>query len=231
MYRALKEALSETSQAILPVSLLIIILQLVLSGIPLISTLQFVIGMVMVIAGLFLFLTGVKVALLPMGEMVGAQLPKLGSLILVLIFAFVLGFAVTVAEPHVQVLGYQVEMVSGDQISPAFLFLMVAIGVGLLIALAMLRLVLGFSYKVLLAISYLLILILSFLAPPAYVPIAFDAGGIITGPLLAPFILALGIGTVSVLGGRSSLANSFGLLGLAAAGPVIALMLMGVFMG
>ena len=146
MYRALKEALSETSQAILPVSLLIIILQLVLSGIPLISTLQFVIGMVMVIAGLFLFLTGVKVALLPMGEMVGAQLPKLGSLILVLIFAFVLGFAVTVAEPHVQVLAYQVDLVAGDQISPAFLVLMVAITWSF-IALAMLRLVLGFSYK------------------------------------------------------------------------------------
>jgi hypothetical protein len=94
----------------------------------------------------------------------------------------------------------------------------------------MLRLVLGFPYKTLLAISHLLILVLSFIAPPAYVPIAFDSGGIITGPLLVPFILALGIGTVSVLGGRSSLANSFGLLGLAAAGPVIALMLMGVFM-
>ncbi len=230
MLKLLKEAFSETSQAILPVSLLIIILQLLLAGIPLLSTLQFLIGMIMVIAGLFLFLTGVKVALLPMGEMVGAQLPKLGSVILVLIFAFVLGFAVTVAEPHVQVLGYQVDMVSGGQISPAFLLLMVALGVGFFIALAMLRLVLGFSYKALLTISHLLILILSFLTPPAYVPIAFDSGGVITGPLLVPFILALGIGTVSVLGGRSSLANSFGLLGLAAAGPVIALMLMGVFM-
>jgi hypothetical protein len=124
-----------------------------------------------------------------------------------------------------------VDLVSNGAISQTFLVFAVALGVGFFISLGMLRLALNFPIQALLGISYLVILILSFFTPPEFIPVAFDSGGVTTGPLTTPFILALGIGTVSVLGGRSSLANSFGLVGLASAGPIIAVMLLGVFTG
>jgi|SRR5690554_464073 len=231
MHKTFKESIRETAQAVLPVSLVVIMLQFLLAGIPLASLLQFLIGTLMVMAGLFLFLTGVKIGLLPLGEMIGSHLPRLGVIALVLIVAFVVGFSVTVAEPDVRVLAYQVDLVSNGAISQTFLVFAVALGVGVFISLGMLRLALNFPIQALLGISYLVILILSFFTPPEFIPVAFDSGGVTTGPLTTPFILALGIGTVSVLGGRSSLANSFGLVGLASAGPIIAVMLLGVFTG
>ncbi|HHU83121.1 MAG TPA: DUF1538 domain-containing protein [Firmicutes bacterium] len=231
MHKTFKESIRETAQAVLPVSLVVIMLQFLLAGIPLASLLQFLIGTLMVMAGLFLFLTGVKIGLLPLGEMIGSHLPRLGVIALVLIVAFVVGFSVTVAEPDVRVLAYQVDLVSNGAISQTFLVFAVALGVGFFISLGMLRLALNFPIQALLGISYLVILILSFFTPPEFIPVAFDSGGVTTGPLTTPFILALGIGTVSVLGGRSSLANSFGLVGLASAGPIIAVMLLGVFTG
>ena len=229
MHKTFKESIRETAQAVLPVSLVVIMLQFLLAGIPLASLLQFLIGTLMVMAGLFLFLTGVKIGLLPLGEMIGSHLPRLGVIALVLIVAFVVGFSVTVAEPDVRVLAYQVDLVSNGAISQTFLVFAVALGVGFFISLGMLRLALNFPIQALLGISYLVILILSFFTPPEFIPVAFDSGGVTTGPLTTPFILALGIGTVSVLGGRSSLANSFGLVGLASAGPIIAVMHLGVF--
>ncbi|NLW09119.1 MAG: DUF1538 domain-containing protein [Firmicutes bacterium] len=211
--------------------MVVIVLQIFIPGIPVTSFLQFIIGTLMVIAGLFLFLTGVKIGLLPLGEMIGSHLPKLGSILLILVIAFVVGFSVTVAEPDVRVLAYQVDLVSNGAIDRTFLIAAVALGVGIFISLGILRLALNFPIQGLLGISYLAILVLSFFTPPEFIPVAFDSGGVTTGPLTTPFILALGIGTVSVLGGRSSLANSFGWVGLASAGPIIAVMLLGVFFG
>jgi hypothetical protein len=231
MHKFVKESFRETVQAVLPVSLVVIVLQVLIPSIPLTSFLQFIIGTLMVVAGLFLFLTGVKIGLLPLGEMIGSHLPRLGSFLLVLVIAFVVGFSVTVAEPDVRVLAYQVDLVSNGAIGRTFLIAAVALGVGIFISLGVLRLVLNFPIQAVLGISYLAILVLSFFTPPEFIPVAFDSGGVTTGPLTTPFILALGIGTVSVLGGRSSLANSFGWVGLASAGPIIAVMLLGVFMG
>ena len=111
MHKSVKESFRETIQAVLPVSLVVIVLQVFIPSIPLTSFLQFIIGTLMVVAGLFLFLTGVKIGLLPMGEMIGSHLPRLGSFLLVLVIAFVVGFSVTVAEPDVRVLAYQVNLV------------------------------------------------------------------------------------------------------------------------
>src|SRR5690554_2246444 len=231
MHKSLKESFRETVQAVLPVALVVIVLQIFIPGIPVTSFLQFIIGTLMVIAGLFLFLTGVKIGLLPLGEMIGSHLPKLGSILLILVIAFVVGFTVTLAEPYVRVLAYQVDLVSNGAIDRTFLIAAVALGVGIFISLGILRLALNFPIQGLLRISYLAILVLSFFTPPEFILVAFDSGGVTTGPLITPFILALGIGTVSVLGGRSSLANSFGWVGLASAGPIIAVMLLGVFFG
>jgi hypothetical protein len=141
-----------------------------------------------------------------------------------------IGFSVTVAEPDVLVLSDQVHTVSNGGIPNTLLVAVIAIGVGFFIAMSILRIILGFSIKYLLAAGYAAIIILSFFAPEQFVPVAFDSGGVTTGPVTVPVILALGLGFTSVLGGRSKLGDGFGLIGLASIGPVIGIMLMGVIL-
>lgn len=226
-----KENLKEVSLAVLPITVVVILLQVLFVSLPWEKFAPFLIGTAMVLSGLFLFLQGVKIGLLPMGEAVGSELPKHGSLFFLLFFAFVLGFAVTVAEPDVRVLAHQVEYVSNGMIGSNLLILTVALGVAFFVALAMLRIVFRVPIAWLYGVSYLIIIALSYVTPEAFVPVAFDSGGVTTGPVTVPFILALGMGTVSVMGGRSSFGDGFGLVGLASIGPVIGVMILGMIYG
>jgi hypothetical protein len=228
MAGVIKESFLEVLWAIAPLTLVVVLLQVAVIHMPLVDFVRFLIGALLVLMGLLLFLQGVKIGLLPMGEMIGAELPKRASLPIVLLAAFVLGFLVTVAEPDVRVLAHQVDLVSKGEIAKELLIFTVALGIGIFVCLAMLRIFLGIPIAHLLAGSYVAVLALSFFTPPDFVPIAFDAGGVTTGPVTVPFILALGVGAASVLGGRSSVANAFGLVGLASVGPILGVMLLGV---
>jgi len=119
-------------------------------------------------------------------------------------------------------------VVSKGSISHILLISVIAIGVGFFVAMAMVRIIFGFPMAYLLAVGYTVILILSFFTPAQFVPVAFDSGGVTTGPVAVPVILALGIGFSSVLAGKSPLSDGFGLIGLASIGPVIGVMVMGV---
>jgi hypothetical protein len=229
MQSDLKESFMEVVWAIAPLTLVVVLLQVSIIHMPLVDFVRFLIGALLVMLGFLLFLQGVKIGLLPMGEMVGAELPKRAGLPLILLTAFLLGFFVTVAEPDVRVLSHQVDLVSRGEIGKNLLISTVALGIGIFVGIGMLRIILGIPIAYLLAGSYLAVLALSFYTPPDFVPIAFDAGGVTTGPITVPFILALGIGTASVLGGRSSIADAFGLVGLASVGPVLGVMLLGIF--
>lgn len=226
-----KDNLKEVILAVLPITVVVILLQIFLVSMPWFFFARFLIGAAMVLVGLLLFLQGVKIGLLPMGEAVGSELPKHGSMFFLLFFAFILGFVVTVAEPDVRVLAHQVDFASGGMVSSNVLILAVALGVAVFVALGMLRIVLRVPIAWLLAGGYLLILALSFFTPASFVPIAFDSGGVTTGPVTVPFILALGLGAVAVMGGRSSFSDGFGLVGLASIGPVISVMLLGMIYG
>lgn len=224
----LKKELLEIMQAVLPIAGVVILLQLFLVAMPWTEFARFGFGVILVMVGLLLFLQGVKIGLLPMGEAIGAELPKRGSLIFLLLFAFILGFAVTLAEPDVWVLSGYVDTASQGMVSKYILVLFVSIGVALFVSLAMLRIILNIPIAYILAAGYCLILILSFFTPPDFVPVSFDAGGVTTGPVTVPFILALGLGVTAVLGGRSSYSDGFGLIGLASIGPVLSVMILGI---
>lgn len=231
MLNDLKEILLEVIQAIGP---LVIVVALILFFLPVRPGdlfIKFIFGAILVSSGLFLFLVGVRIGLLPIGEMIGAELVSKGSLVFLLISSFIFGFVITIAEPDVRVLAYQVDLASGGTIGNNLLILAVAIGVGLFVALAILRILLGVPIAYLLSAGYLGIIVLSFFTPPGFVAISFDAGGVTTGPMAVPFILALGVGATSVLGGKSKVSEAFGLIGLASIGPVISVMLLGVFYG
>ncbi len=228
MHKNTKEGLIEVIQAVLPITLVVILLQVSLISMPWVLFLRFLIGVAMVMTGMFLFLQGVKIGLLPMGEAIGAELPKRGSMFFLLFFAFVLGFMVTLAEPDVWVLVGYVDSVSEGLVNKYVLVAFVALGVGIFVTLAMLRIVLNVPIAYLLAGGYVIILLLSFFTPADFVPISFDAGGVTTGPVTVPFILALGLGVTAVLGGRSSFNDGFGLIGLASIGPVLGVMILGI---
>lgn len=225
-----KDVALEVVKAIAPITIAIVILQFAFIRMPILLFVKFLIGVLLVMLGMWLFLLGVKIGILPMGEAIGSELPKRGALPYIIAIAFLIGFAVTVAEPDVIVLSHQVDIVSDSSISHILLISVIAIGVGFFVAMAMVRIVFGFPMAYLLAAGYAIILVLSFFTPPQFVPVAFDSGGVTTGPVAVPVILALGIGFSSVLAGKSPLSDGFGLIGLASIGPVIGVMVMGVIL-
>ncbi|WP_368504409.1 DUF1538 domain-containing protein [Alkalihalophilus sp. As8PL] len=226
-----KDTIKEVVFAVLPITAVVIILQSTLIGLPMEVFFQFLIGVVMVSIGLILFLIGVHVGLLPVGEMIGSTLPKSKKVWLTIVVGFILGFVVTVAEPDVRVLAQQIDDVSGGEISQMVLIYAVALGVGIFVALAMMRIIYNIQLKWLLLGGYSVVFMLAMFTPDTFIPISYDAGGVTTGPMTVPFILALGVGVASVLKGKTSSSDSFGLVALASIGPIIAVQILGVIYG
>ncbi|WP_147803097.1 DUF1538 domain-containing protein [Alkalicoccus halolimnae] len=225
------DQLKEVVMAILPLAVVIIILQYTLIGLPPDLFFRFIAGVVMVGLGLFLFLVGVHIGLLPIGELIGSTLPKTNKIWLILSVGFVLGVVVTIAEPDVRVLASQIDDVSGGEIPNLVLVYSVALGVGFFVMTAMARTVFNIPLKWLLAGGYSIVGLLALFTPATFIPISFDAGGVTTGPMTVPFILALGVGVASVLRGKSSTSDGFGLVALASIGPILAVMVLGVIYG
>nr|PZN01800.1 MAG: DUF1538 domain-containing protein [Pseudomonadota bacterium] len=230
MWPELKERIAETLKTVVPLIALACLFQITLVHAPLEVFLQFLAGSVLVIVGMLLLFIGVDLGILPMGRFIGAELPRKGSIALIVGVAFVLGFATTVAEPDVLVLATQVDRISGGEIKGSLVLYVTALGVGFFVALAMARVLFGVSMRLLLTISFAAVLLLSFAAPPDFIPLAYDAGSVTTGVLTAPVVIALAVGITSVLAGRSSVADGFGLLGFASIGPILAILLMGIWL-
>lgn len=229
----LKDTIWEVTYAIMPITILVLVLQFTLFWLPFSTVLQFLIGVLFVSTGLILFLLGVHIGLLPVGELIGSSLPRTGKVWMILLFSFVLGFAITVAEPDVHVLSGYIEQVSGGEISKWTLILPVALGLGIFVSLSMARIIFRISIKWILFVGYSAIFALAF-SPwmsDQFLPISFDAGGVTTGPMAVPFILAFGVGVASVLRSDDKSADGFGLVALASIGPVLAVLILGIFYG
>ena len=211
-----------------PLIAVVCLLQFTLVGASTSVFLQFLAGSALVTFGLLFLFVGIDLGLLPMGRFIGAALSEKRSLWLMLAVAFAMGFATTAAEPDVLVLGEQAESAAQGTVSAQRLVYLIATGVGLFVAVAMSRVVLGFSMAWQLTIVYSLMIVLSLLAPSALVPLAYDAGSVTTGVLTGPVVLALALGVSSVLAGRTAVADGFGLLGMASVGPIIVLLLLGL---
>lgn len=228
MLALLKEKLQETVRAVAPLIFVVCLLQVTLVGTSTAVFLQFLAGAVLVTLGLLLLFAGIDLGLLPMGRFIGAALSQKRSLALMLAVVFVMGFATTAAEPDVLVLAGQAEAAAQGTLSAQRLVYLIAAGVGLFVAVAMLRVVLGFSMAWQLTIVYAIMIVLSLFAPPSLLPLSYDAGSVTTGVLSGPVVLALALGVCSVLSGRTAVADGFGLLGMASIGPIIILLLLGL---
>ncbi len=219
----LKEKLAEAVKAVLPIVGIVLVLCLSIAPVSPSVLLCFLVGAVMVIIGMMFFTLGAEMSMTPMGEKVGSYLTKSKKLWLIAGVAFLLGVIVTIAEPDLQVLAGQVPSVPNMT-----LILAVSLGVGLFLVIALLRILLGIPLRPLLICCYGLVFVLSCFVPEEFRAIAFDAGGVTTGPMTVPFIMALGVGIASIRSDRGASDDSFGLVTLCSVGPVIAVMILGI---
>ena len=184
----------------------------------------FVIGAFLLILGMGFFTLGADVAMVPMGEAIGAQLTRSRKLWLLVIVAFVMGVAVTIAEPDLEVLAQQVPGIPNET-----LILTISIGVGVFLVIAFLRILFRVPLAYMLIGFYALLAALAFFTPQEFLSVAFDSGGVTTGPITVPFIMALGIGIAAVRGGKDADDDSFGLIALCSIGPIMTVLLLGMF--
>jgi uncharacterized protein DUF1538 len=230
MILLLREKLVEVVEAVGPLIGVVCVLLLALVEAPGPLVAQFLAGSALVIAGMVLLFAGLDMGILPMGRFIGSALPRQGSVALIVAVAFALGFATTVAEPDVLVLARQVDAASQGAIREHVILYVIALGLAAFVAVAMARIVFGFSMVRLLAATYAALVALSCLAPAGLVALAYDAGSVTTGVLTAPVVIALAIGLSSVLAGRSAVSDGFGLLGFASIGPIVAVLLMSLLL-
>jgi hypothetical protein len=226
----IKKTMREVVTSVAPILAVVIILLFLIEA-PSGDILNFLLGGALTVIGITLFLLGVRIGMLPMGETIGAELPKRQSLIFIVIVVFLLSFLVTVAEPDVRVLTSVFNQASNGEIDRDMLIFVIAFGVSFFMATSVMRIIYNIPIKYLFTIGYAIVVILSFFAPPEFLAISYDAGGVTTGPITVPVILALGLGVVSVLGGKSALSDGFGLIGLASIGPILGIMITGVLIG
>ena len=225
MLKILSEKLKESFASVLPVTLIV----LVLSFTPLVDfslkqLVVFCICAVFLVIGIGLFNLGADLAMTPMGEHVGSGLTKSRKLLLLLSVCFVMGVLITVAEPDLSVLAEQVK----NAVEPMLLIVTVGIGVGFFLLLAIVKVVWKKDLSTIIIFFYMALFMLGMLmltfGKEQFVPLAFDSGGVTTGPITVPFIMALGVGVAGAIGGKRANENSFGLIALCSIGPIIALM-------
>ncbi len=217
----LLEKLQEALAAVLPIVVLMLILSLTVAPIPSGVMLSFLLGALMLVGGMMFFSVGAEVAMTPMGELVGARVVQTKNLKLILILGFVLGVLITVSEPDLQVLAQQVQAVPN-----LVLILTVGVGVGGFLVLALVRIFFRIDLRLLLFGFYTLLIGLVFLAPEKFRAVAFDAGGVTTGPMTVPFIMAFGMGIAAIRSDSSAAEDSFGLVALCSIGPILAVILL-----
>lgn len=223
----------ETFMSVFPIMLIVVALGLTVAPMSGTLILRFIVGGFLVIIGLTLFLLGVDIGILPIGEKSGAALTGKQNLPLLLSASFLIGVMITIAEPDVQVLADQIKTIA-PAVNKWVLVLGIACGVGFFMMIGLCRVVLSLNLHAVLIISYVALFALAFLCPADLQGAAFDAGGATTGPMTVPFIMSLGLGVASVRagsrGGASDSDSSFGLTGISSVGPIAAVCVYGMIL-
>jgi hypothetical protein len=225
MLKSLLDKTKEAMISVLPVVLLVLIIYFT----PLVSftateLLVFLICALLLILGIGLFNLGADLAMTPMGEHVGSGLTKTGKLQILLSVCFIMGLLITIAEPDLSVLAGQVSAVMNSTL----LIFTVGMGVGLFLLLSIVKIVFKKNLSMLLMFFYMIMFALTALllenSKMDFLPLAFDSGGVTTGPITVPFIMAMGVGIAAVIGGKDANENSFGLIAMCSIGPILAVL-------
>lgn len=220
----LKEKIVESLSAILPITAIVLLISIFITPVELGEISLFLVGAIMLVFGMGFFQFGAEMAMTPLGEGIGASVSRARRLSLIIGITFIMGVIITIAEPDLQVLANQV-----PSIPNLTLILSVAVGVGIFLVVAVLRTKLHISLPAILIVIYTVVLIVSFLVPREFLSVAFDSGGVTTGPITVPFIMAFGIGMASMRHGKDSTSDSFGLVALSSVGPILSVIILGCF--
>ncbi len=218
-----KEKLSETLSAVLPILVIVLLLCFSIAPIPPSILMTFLMGAVLLIVGMLFFNVGVELSMTPIGERVGSVMTKSKNLFVIISISFIMGFIITISEPDLQVLAQQV-----PSIPNLVLIFAVALGVAVFLVFALLRMLLGIPLAWLLVIFYVAIFAITPFVPADFLAVAFDSGGVTTGPMTVPFIMAFGIGISAIRSDKHAADDSFGLVSMCSIGPILAVLILGM---
>ncbi len=216
-------SIEESLKSVLPIAAIVLILSISITPLSSGVLVLFLFGTLLLIAGMSFFTVGSGISMEPLGEGIGISLNKSKKILIPFVICFILGVLITMAEPDLQVLAEQV-----PSIPNMLLIVCVAVGVGIFLAISLVRSKKNISLVKLLMIFYPLIIILAFFAPSDFVSTAFDSGGVTTGPITVPFIMALGAGLATINSGKKSGENSFGLVALCSIGPILSVLILSI---
>ncbi len=218
------QRIRESVASVLPVTIIVTVIALFFADIASGTFLSFLLGALLLVIGMGFFSLGADISMARVGEYVGAKMTRSRRISLIILLSFLVGVMITVSEPDLSVLAEQVS----DSIEPYILILAVGVGVGVFLVLAMLRIVFGVRLSYLLLVSYAAVFIMLFFVPENFIPLSFDSGGVTTGPMTVPFIMALGVGASAIRSDKNAEADAFGLVALSSVGPILAVMTLGV---
>lgn len=224
----LANKLKEVSSSVLPISLIVIILHLTVAPISTPMLIRFLLGTLWVILGLGIFLFGAELAITPIGNLMGEHIAKTNKVWWVAALGFILGFFINIAEPDLQIVAKEVSVASGGLLSSILILVVVSIGVGIMVAIGLVRIIYGTKLNRIFTLVYLFIFFLALNSSAEFLAISVDASGATTGAMTTPFILALGYGVSQLKGGKTSEEDSFGMVGLASSGPIFAILAMSI---
>lgn len=220
----LKEKIYESLSAVLPITGIVLLISILLVPVELGTMVMFIVGALMLVIGMGFFQLGAEMAMTPLGEGIGVQISKTRNIVLICLIGFSMGTIITLSEPDLQVLAGQV-----PSIPNYVLILTVAVGVGIFLAMAICRILFQVNLSTILIVLYIILIGMSAFIEKDFLAVAFDSGGVTTGPMTVPFIMAMGVGLASVRGDRNASSDSFGLVALSSVGPVLAVLILGSF--
>ena len=224
MNEKLKEKIKESLSSVLPITIIVLLLSITLVPMEIGTLALFLTGAFLLIVGMGFFQLGAEMAMTPLGQGVGGRLIKSKKILFVVLISFLMGAIITIAEPDLQVLANQVASIPNQ-----VLIWTVAVGVGIFLVIAVLRILFHISLSKMLLIFYILLFVLSFFSPDSFTTVAFDSGGVTTGPMTVPFIMALGVGLSAARSDPDGASDSFGLVALCSIGPIMMVLLLGIF--
>ena len=223
VFAVFKKPLHESLTSVLPVMMIVLVLCFTIAPVPNNAMVAFLLGGVMLIAGMGLFTLGSEMSMIPLGQAVGSEITRRKKVWIIAVVGFLIGMIITVAEPDLQVLANQVPAIENNVIIWS-----VAVGVGVFLVIALLRIVLGIQLRWLLIGFYAIVFGLAMFVSPDFWAVAFDSGGVTTGPMTVPFIMALGVGVCAVRSDKQAGGDSFGLVALCSIGPIITVLILGL---
>ena len=218
-----KEKLTETLKAVLPILAIVLLLCFSIAPIPPSILMTFLIGAILLIIGMLFFNVGVEISMTPIGERVGSVMTRSKNIFIVILISFIMGFIITISEPDLQVLAQQV-----PSIPNLVLILAVALGVGIFLVVALFRMLFGIPLSTLLLFFYGIVFILTIFVPGDFISVAFDSGGVTTGPMTVPFIMSFGVGIAAIRSDKHAEDDTFGLVALSSIGPILSVLILGM---